>query len=78
MTKLSREDKNILGAIFRGENPEKVACEYCGGLHERQCGRVKRKVFHANGNLVEIEFWPDMDWDQSNVVWPEDVFDPED
>ncbi len=50
-------------------------CEHCGGLHARACPRVARMRFSSsNGKLIEVEFWADGQWDDSNVIWPEDVF----
>lgn len=49
-------------------------CDDCGGIHRRTCPRVKRKCFHPNGNVIEVEYWPDGSYDASNVLWPEDLF----
>jgi hypothetical protein len=54
------------------------ACEDCGGLHSRKCPRVKRRAFHPNGNLVEVEYWPDGSYDSSTILWPEDLFEEDD
>ena len=51
------------------------ACEWCGGLHQRACNRVKRQVWHPNSALIEIEFWNE--WKQPGVIWPEDAYDPD-
>jgi hypothetical protein len=67
-------DEEIL-SIFRGTHPDKAPCADCGGVHERSCGRVKRKAFHPNGNLAEVEYWPDDSWDKSDILWPEDAFE---
>lgn len=77
MSRLSRDEKNAMRPIFLG-TADKRPCEDCGGLHERSCRRVKRKTFHPNGNLVEVEYWPDGSWDEGSVIWSEDVFDPDD
>lgn len=74
---LTREQKNALRDIF-GERPS-GPCAECGGYHLRLvCHRVKRRVLHPNGNTIETEYWQDGKWDASEVVWPEDVFDPDD
>jgi hypothetical protein len=39
---------------------------------------VKRKTFHPNGNLVEVEYWPDGQYDATAIFWPEDIFEDED
>ena len=59
-------------SIFTGTHPDKAPCTDCGGIHERACPRVKKKAFHANGNLAEVEYW--QVWDKSDIVFPEDVF----
>jgi hypothetical protein len=27
--------------------------------------------------LIEVEYWPDGSWDAEDIIWPEEVFDPE-
>lgn|GEM_PF-6404115 len=82
---LTRQEKTAAQAIFttRPDRP----CEFCGGYHLRQgeagsvqkvCPRIKRMVFHPNGNLIEVEYWQHGHWDETGVIWPEDAFDPED
>ena len=71
--KLTREERDALRDVFR-ERPDS-SCEECGGYHLRACRRVKKKEFHPNGNLISVEFWQDGQWDDSEVIWPEDVFD---
>lgn len=51
------------------------ACQHCKGLHARACPRVKSMTFHSNGSLASIEFWPDGEWSDENVIWPEEVPD---
>lgn len=63
----------LLQRIF--DNPPNVICQDCGGYHLRACPRVKRKCFHANGNLIEVEYWSDRDYDDSETVYPEDAYD---
>ena len=71
---LTRQEKLDAQAIFAADN----ACADCGGIHKRACPRVRRKVFHGNGNLTEVEFWRHGQWDESSVIWPEDAYDPDD
>ena len=93
---LTGQEKPEAQRAFRGEEPGKSPCQWCGGLHvrtllqpaplgeslplgvqyEAACPRVKRLEFHANGNLVSVEFWEH--YDESGIVFPEDAFDPED
>jgi hypothetical protein len=69
---LTRQEKLEAQAAFAAEK----ACKWCGGLHQRECNRIRRQVWHPNSNLIEIEFWPE--WKQPGVIWPEDAFDDED
>lgn len=49
-------------------------CTWCGGLHMRACPRVAAFEFANDGKtVVKVEFWPDGQWPDANVVWPEDM-----
>lgn len=65
--------KNLLRARFEGADGG--PCRWCGGLHQRECGRVKKIIFHptTEDQIREIEFWADGEWDKSSVIWPEDI-----
>jgi hypothetical protein len=67
------QEKRQLRELF-ASLPREV-CPDCGGYHWRACPRVKRKTFHPNGNIVEVEYW--QDWDDSEVFWPEEIWDDE-
>jgi hypothetical protein len=69
--RLTSEEKYALRPIF-DSRPEK-ACLDCGGYHLRACPRIKREVHLGNGNRTEVEYWPQ--WDDSEVIYPEDVLD---
>lgn len=77
MADLTREEKEALRKIFavRPEEP----CIDCGGYHLRACGRIKRQVWIGEGsgagNRIEVEYWET--WDDSDVIYPEDAWDPE-
>lgn len=74
--KLTETEKAAVRPIFLG-TADKRPCKDCGGVHETQCPRVKRKVFHPNGNLTEVEYWPP-GWEAHYadvIIWPEDAFD---
>jgi hypothetical protein len=51
------------------------ACKWCGGLHQRECPRIKHIIYNPSDDRVvrEVEFWSDGEWDRSGVLWPEDV-----
>lgn len=50
-------------------------CGHCGGVHVRACPRVKRMAWHPNGQLSDVEFWPDNRWSDEHIIWPEQVTD---
>jgi hypothetical protein len=50
-----------------------AACQHCGGWHNRACPRTRRMVWHPNGTLAEVEFWPDGRWSDEYVIWPEQL-----
>ena len=70
----SEERRAIIALGVFSERPAKV-CEDCGGYHFRACPRIKREVKLGNGNRTEVEYWAQ--WDESNTVYPEDVYDEE-
>ena len=73
--KLSDEEKAVLREVFT-TRPD-APCADCGGYHLRSCPRVRRQVWIGQGSAAgvrtEVEYWPS--WDESNTVWPEEVFD---
>ena len=71
MSNPTQDEKRFLRSLF-DERPDRT-CRDCGGYHMRACPRVKRQVWLGNGNRVEVEYW--QQWDDSEVIWPEDVFD---
>lgn len=67
---LSEGDKADLRRRFESE-----ACRWCGGMHQRECPRIKKIIFNPadERSVREVEFWNDTEWDRSSVLWPEDV-----
>jgi hypothetical protein len=65
---IPESDKAELRARFGTD-----ACRWCGGLHQRECPRVKKIIFNPSDErqVREVEFWAE--WDRSTVLWPEDV-----
>jgi hypothetical protein len=54
-----------------------MQCSHCGGVHRRACPRVKKLEFDYRSDLVQIrsvEFWPEGQWSDDNIIWPEDVY----
>jgi hypothetical protein len=76
MPKLTRDERDALKTtgIF-SERPEGL-CVDCGGYHLRTCPRIKRQVWIGNGNRTEVEYWEH--WDESQVIFTEDVFETDD
>lgn len=68
------EEKKLLRELF-SQLPREI-CPDCGGYHWRACPRVKRRSLHGNGNPAEVEYW--REWDDSEVFWPEEIWDEED
>jgi hypothetical protein len=68
---LSEEDKILLRRKFADGDE---VCRWCGGLHRRECPRVRKIIFNpADDRAVrEVEFWNDMEYDRSSILWPED------
>lgn len=48
-------------------------CEFCGGIHEQACPRVKRIVYTEKGDPHEIEFWRDDQWPRDNILFPSEI-----
>ena len=73
MSKLNHEEREALKAtgIF-GDRPETL-CKDCGGYHLRACPRIKREIYLGNGNRTEVEYW--QQWDESSVIFIDDVYD---
>lgn len=59
---------------YREQFQKKEGCIHCGGLHLRACRRVRRMVMKNKEDLAEVEFWADGIWDESGIIWPEDVY----
>lgn len=68
---LTRQEKLDAQAIFAAGD----ACEHCGGIHRRACPRVKRIERLGNGNVTAVEYF--RKYDDSGILWPEDVYDPD-
>lgn len=69
------DEKKWLRELFR-DRPDSV-CGDCGGYHWRACPRIRRQVWSANGTVrTEVEYWAR--WDDSEVFWPEEIWDEED
>lgn len=75
---LSSDEIQYAQQVFAGQIEGKKACEYCGGIHLRACRRVKTIEYYRDGTLRRVIFWQDGNWDASETIWPEEVYDEED
>jgi hypothetical protein len=73
---MTPELRGIYQGVFAARPGE--PCPECGGFHLRACPRVKRQVWHPNGNRTEVEYWPPGTWEDQEIIWPEDVFEEDD
>lgn len=73
---LSREEKRQARLVFEGRAPNgQVACVHCGGVHLRACRRIKSLAWHPDGSLIAAEYWPDGQWSEDGIVWPEEAYE---
>jgi len=81
---LTEEERRAIIAMGIFSDRPTQPCPECGGYHLRRspdghagsaCPRVKRITFLGNGNRTEIEYWHS--WDESNTLYPEQVYDEE-
>jgi hypothetical protein len=87
--RLSLEERKQAIEIFEGRAINRVtgvlqqACVHCAGVHDRvdglpqyrqPCQRIKRAVWSGD-ELIEVEYWRDDRWDQSNVIFPADAYE---
>lgn len=81
-TQLSAEERRAIIAMGIFSQRPESPCDHCGGYHLRRsdfnfqgnaCPRVKRMGFMGNGNCIEVEYFPL--WDESNTIYPEDIYD---
>lgn len=56
---------------------EALRCQWCQGIHFRACPRVKQLDYHETGQIKRVQFWPEGSYDDSDVIWPEQVFTDE-
>jgi hypothetical protein len=75
VTRLTRVQRGELKSLGIFGNRPSSPCEDCGGYHLRACPRVKRKVF-TSGNPTEVEYFET--WDDTWVIFPEDIYDEDD
>ena len=67
------QKEHLRNTVFR-ERPEKL-CEDCGGYHLRACPRIKRQEWIGNGNRIVVEYWEHGQYDDSETIYPEEVWD---
>ena len=78
---LSEEEKAAARRIFAAAGSENSQiCSFCGGFHHRACPRVSEFELYDStgsnpGHLKRVVFWPEGGWDDSYIIWPEDIGD---
>jgi hypothetical protein len=78
---LSEDEKAEARQIFAGAGTEDSRiCSFCGGFHMRACPRVAEfELYEGNptrpGGLKRVRFWAEGEWNDSFIVWPEDLGD---
>ncbi len=76
---LSRDEKRQARLVFEGKAPNgQSPCLHCGGVHLRACRRVKSVTWHNDGSVISAEYWPDGQWSEDGIVWPEDAYEDDD
>lgn len=78
---LSEDQKAEARQIFAAAGTEtSQICSFCGGFHMRACPRVAEFELYEQqgmnpGGLKRVQFWPEGGWDDSFIIWPEDLGD---
>jgi hypothetical protein len=75
VSELTAQERYDARQILEGKVKGREPCVHCGGLHLRACRRLKRAEWHSDGTLLKAWYWPDGKWDESEIVWPEDIYD---
>jgi hypothetical protein len=63
--RLTPEERQRVLQYFESEE----VCPNCRGVHTRACPRVRSVSYHDNGTLRSVEYWPDGEWPQSEVIF---------
>lgn len=79
---LSEEEKAEARRIFAAGGDDSRICSFCGGFHLRACPRVSELEWHDSGganpgHMKRVAFWPEGSWDDSYVIWPDELADVE-
>ena len=74
---LTPQQKHDARLILEGKVEGRAPCIHCGGIHLRACRRVRRAEWHVDGTLLKVWYWPDGKWDESEIQWPEDAYEPD-
>lgn len=54
---------------------EQRKCQHCGGVHTRKCPAVKEISYHPDGKVARVVYFRHGEWDESSVLWLEDVIE---
>lgn len=75
---LPAETRGLFASTIFTTRPD-APCRDCGGYHLRACPRIKRIQFVPSGSTAgeraEVEYWPPGTWEDSEIIWPEDVYE---
>jgi hypothetical protein len=75
---LTEDQRYQARQIFEGKAGDaQRPCVHCGGVHLRACRRVRKIAWHPDGTVIAATYWPDGEWDDSDIIWPEDAYDDE-
>lgn len=86
LPRLTGEERDAAKLIFEGKVEGKTACHYCAGIHatvanlaasRQPCPRIRRIEWHADGTVLNVEFWPPNEWADENTIFPHDVYGDE-
>lgn len=51
-----------------------LQCKHCRGVHTQACPKVAELELYDTGAIKRVVLLPDGEWDDSGVIWLEDVF----
>ena len=72
---LTSEQRYQARQIFEGKAAGASPCMHCGGVHLRACPRVQEIGWHPDGSVIKAVYWPRGEWDDDNIIWPEQAYD---
>lgn len=46
-------------------------CQFCKGVHDKACPRVREIQYSPAGGIVAVRFWKN--WSDEGILWPEEI-----